>query len=535
MGASVHASLFASARSRRSHAALIDNAGLEVTYEAFESTVRKLATLLHDRGVGPGDRIAVYLPKALLACAAPYAASMLGAVFVPLNPVLKPRQVEHVLNDSGAVALITSAVRARNLQGVIDASETLQCIVMAGEQGDFEGGRATVVDWPQAHTRTAERMSPHDPEPGSLAALLYTSGSTGLPKGVMVTHGNLAAGCRSVSNYLEMTSRDRVLAVLPFSFDYGLNQLLCAVHVGATCVLHDFSFARELLNALRRHRITGLAGVPALWAQMADAARSDDSIATLRYFTNSGGALPSRVLADVRALFPKAAPYLMYGLTEAFRSTFLSPELVDLKPGSIGQAVPEAEILVLDESGAEVGVGVEGELVHCGPLVTAGYWRAPRATAERFRPVPGRKRTDGSAEIGVWSGDIVKRDNDGDLYFVGRRDGLLKTSGYRVSPDEIEEVVHRAPGVATACVFGIPDATLGRRLLLAVVAAGEESLEHERLMQFCRRELPAYMVPAEILELSELPLNANGKPDRASLAADYAAHGRATGAREAAS
>ena len=272
-----------------------------------------------------------------------------------------------------------------------------------------------------------------------MAAILYTSGSTGRPKGVIISHRNIVDGARSVSSYLELRPDDRLLAVLPFSFDYGLNQLTSAILVGATCVLFDYLLPRDVLRALERHAITGLAAVPPLWAQLAPLEWPAAAKDTLRT-SNSGGAMPDGVLARLRSQLPNTRPFLMYGLTEAFRSTFLPPEKIDERRGSMGKAIPNAEVMVVRPDGSPAATNEPGELVHRGALVALGYWNDPERTATRFKPAPGRPGGIPNAELAVWSGDTVRMDEDGYLYFVGRNDGMIKTSGYRVSPEAARAV-----------------------------------------------------------------------------------------------
>ena len=507
--------------------AIVTTDGESVSYAAFAGMVERLANSFAGLGVRPGDRVGIYLPKHLLACVLPYAAAACGAVFVPINAAMKSAQVAHVLRDAGVVMLLTSPQRLLGLREVVAAAPGLRSVLLTEPAADIPDIPQCVHWWqalPEAvggDVCIADGASHEAPE--QLAALLYTSGSTGMSKGVMVTHRNLIVGCESVCEYLRLSADDVLLAALPFSFDYGFNQLVSALSVGATCVLHDFYLPQDLIAAIERHQVTGLAGVPTLWTQIAKAWGTRAPNRRLRYFTNSGGALRQRVLDDLQRVFPAAAPYLMYGLTEAFRSTYLPPELVSLRKGSIGKAIPGAEILVIKDDLTPAGHGESGELVHCGELVTLGYWNAPEATAQRFRPVPGRVAADGSPEIGVWSGDIVSLDADGFLYFVGRRDGLIKTSGYRVSPDEVEEVVSRMSGVVECCAFGVPDDVLGEKIMLAVVADVQGPVTGAALSRWCAENLPNYMLPSEIMLCDFIPRNMNGKLDRVALLADNAA------------
>jgi acyl-CoA ligase (AMP-forming) (exosortase A-associated) len=345
--------------------------------------------------------------------------------------------------------------------------------------------------------------------------LLYTSGSTGRPKGVMLSHANMWLGAVAVADYLRLEREDRVLAVLPLSFDYGQNQLLSAWAAGASVVPLDYLAARDVIRAVERHRISTLAGVPPLWVQLIEAPWPAEAALSLRRLTNSGGKLPPSVIRRMRELFPAADIYSMYGLTEAFRSTYLEPALLDDHPDSMGSAIPFAEIMIVDAGG---GDAAEGELVHAGPLVAKGYWQDPARTAERFKPAPASSIYGGMA---VWSGDRVRRDEEGLLYFVGREDGMIKTSGNRVSPTEVEEAALASGLVAEAVALGYPDARLGEGI--ALVVRPDRRGEEEALRAFLKRQLPNFMQPGPILWRDELPRSPNGKLDRVALKAELTA------------
>jgi acyl-CoA synthetase (AMP-forming)/AMP-acid ligase II len=280
----------------------------------------------------------------------------------------------------------------------------------------------------------------------------------------------------------------------------------------------NYLLPRDVVAMAARERVTGIAGVPPLWTQLAELEWPEEAVATVRYFTNTGGHMPRTTLAKLRAALPNAAPYLMYGLTEAFRSTYLPPAEVDNRPDSIGKAIPNAEILVVRENGEICAPGEPGELVHRGALVALGYWNDPERTAERFKPAPGQDPALPITELAVWSGDTVRSDGDGYLYFVGRRDDMIKTSGYRVSPTEVEEVVYGSGAVGEAVAIGIPHAALGQAVVIAATPPEGTSVDAEAILATCRRELPAFMVPQEIVELPSLPRNPNGKIDRKLLA-----------------
>ncbi len=452
-----------------------------------------------------------------------FAAAAAGGVFVPVNPLLKPRQVGYILRDCEVQLLVTSSLRARALADELPACPALAQVIAVDIAQDEPG----LAAWPEVAGGTSEpdtRPADHDPkhEPGALAAILYTSGSTGMPKGVMLSHRNLVLGGQSVSTYLGNTCDDRILAALPLSFDAGLSQLTTAFHVGACVVLMNYLFPKDVVRLCAAEGITGMTAVPPLWIQIAQLDWPAEAAQALRYFANTGGHMPRAALDRLRAIFPQAKPYLMYGLTEAFRSTYLDPAEVERRPNSIGKAIPNVEILVLRPDGKPVDADEVGELVHCGPLVALGYWNDAERTAQRFRPVPGRFNPDGSPEIAVWSGDRVTRDAEGFLYFVGRGDDMIKTSGYRVSPTELEESVYASGLVGEVVALGQAHPVLGQAIVLVVTAPASGRLDLEALNQHCRAELPSYMVPQRILERASLPRNPNGKIDRKLLAAEVA-------------
>jgi acyl-CoA synthetase (AMP-forming)/AMP-acid ligase II len=328
---------------------------------------------------------------------------------------------------------------------------------------------------------------------------------------VVVSHENLCAGARIVSGYLGLRPGDRILSVLPFSFDYGLNQLLTSIRVGACLVLQRSLRAVDIVQTLERAAITVLAGVPTLWLQLLDPMSGFERTAlpALRIITNTGGVFPVEAVRRYRQRLPDCQIFLMYGLTEAFRSTFLPPAQIDVRPSSMGKAIPECEMLVVDDSGAVVAPGQPGELVHRGPTVSLGYWRDPDATAHKFRPDP----LDASATRPVvYSGDIVQKDEEGYLYFVGRRDQMIKAYGYRISPNEVESLIFQSGSVREVVVVGVADELAGQRTVAYCIPG--EGFSPDTLMAFCRREMPSYMVPREIIVCADFPRTGSGKVDR---------------------
>jgi acyl-CoA ligase (AMP-forming) (exosortase A-associated) len=471
---------------------LLTREGL-LDYAGLEAATGALAAALRVKGLPPGARVASWLPKGRMTSVLPLACARAGLIHVPINPLLKRAQLAHILADSGASLLVSGTARLATL-GVGD----LPCAAVAEDEG-------------AAMLAGTERLPPSSADPDDLAALLYTSGSTGRPKGVMLSHANLWLGAVSVAHYLGMRTEDRVLGVLPLAFDYGQSQLLSAWAAGASVVPIEYLAAKDVIRAVEQHGITTLAGVPPLWVQLIEAAWPPRTALSLRRLTNSGGRLPVSMIRRMRELFPAAEIHSMYGLTEAFRSTSLDPALLDDHPHSIGTAIPFADVMAADAEGRIVPPGVEGELVHAGPLVAKGYWNDPERSAEGFRPAPQGSLQGGTA---VWSGDRVRQDENGLFYFAGRADDLIKTSGNRVSPTEVEEAALASGAAAEAVALGYPDARQGEAIALVVRGArgGEESLRAH-----LKRELPNFMQPSAILWRDELPRSPNGKIDRAAL------------------
>jgi acyl-CoA ligase (AMP-forming) (exosortase A-associated) len=490
-------------------------------YAALATAIESFARALVGLDVARQERVAIFLPKQFETVIAMFGAARAGCVFVPVNPLLKPPQVEHILRDCDVRVLVTSPERLLALGAMPANCPELRHVVVTGAVADGTSRPVPApVPWESLLAAAGPRL-PHRVIDLDMAAILYTSGSTGRPKGVVLSHRNMVTGAESVAQYLENRSDDRLLAVLPFSFDYGFSQLSTAFVVGASVVLMDYLFPRDIVMRMSREAVTGLAGVPPLWSQLADLEWPAEATRHLRYFTNSGGSMPRAVLQKLRRAMPAAKPYLMYGLTEAFRSTYLPVADIDRKPGSIGKAIPNAEILVVRPDGTECAAEEPGELVHRGSLVAMGYWNDPGKTAERFRPAPGLPAGIMIPEMAVWSGDTVRRDAEGYLYFVGRRDEMIKTSGYRVSPSEIEEVAFATGLVGDAAAIGVPHPELGQSIVLVVTPSPGRQATDGPLLEACRRELPAYMVPARIEWRDALPRNANGKYDRVLLAREH--------------
>jgi acyl-CoA ligase (AMP-forming) (exosortase A-associated) len=494
--------------------------GRQLDYATLAAEVESFGRALTGLQIAKLERVAIYLPKQPENVIAMFGAARAGCVFVPVNSLLKPAQVGHILQDCNCRVLITSADRANGLASTLAECKDLRHLILVD-------ATSTVSPLPQIEQYSwnvlatmNKHAAAHRVIDSDMVSIFYTSGSTGKPKGVVLSHRNMVTGAHSVAQYLENTATDRLLAVLPLSFDYGFSQLSTAFHVGAAVVLMDYLLPRDVISQVTRERITGLAGVPPLWSQLADLEWPAEARDSLRYITNSGGAMPQATLRKLRASLPKTKPYLMYGLTEAFRSTFLDPSQLDRRPESMGKAIPNAEILVVRPDGTPCAPNEPGELVHRGGLVSLGYWNDVPKTQERFKRVPNQNPALVMQEMAVWSGDTVRMDEDGFLYFVGRRDEMIKTSGYRVSPTEIEEVVFASGLVADAAAVGVTHPTLGQAIVIVAAALPGVQPDSTTLLNACRKQLPLFMVPHQIQWRESLPRNPNGKYDRTKLAAE---------------
>ena len=493
--------------------------------EELLAKVDQLASELQAQGIVPGIRVAIYLPKCPFTVISLLACAKLSLTVVPINPLLKATQCIQLMDDCQASVFISLETRIAPLLTSLKTS-TVSTIVSINHIEDLDPNNI----YHSANTAHACSAKEINPTHFGAAAILYTSGSTGNPKGVVLSHDNIILGAKSVAQYLQLTNNDTLLALLPLSFDYGLNQLTSALFVGAHVVLQDFLLANDTVNTIAQYKVTGLAGVPPLWHKLAAAKWTDDAIQGLRYFTNSGGALPTPLLDKLRHLLPNAQPYLMYGLTEAFRSTYLSPSDIDNYPTSIGKAIPNAEVFIINAQGVPTKPFEHGELVHCGPLVSLGYWGSVSDNDSRFKQPPNESKLPSFTGNAVWSGDTVFCDNENYIYFVGRQDDMIKTSGYRVSTDEIEAPAYRITGILEAVAVGVEHALIGQEIILCVTIdkthdtdlySDLKSRNDENAAQAIKtqlaKELPTYMIPATVLIVDNLPRNPNGKFDRKNI------------------
>lgn len=481
--------LWETAASRPSHAAIAER-DASVSYAELRDRASAIASEVRRRGVQAGDRVGILLERGPDAAAAFYGIVAANGVAVVINETLRPRQIEHILQHSAARLLLTSPDLLARQPRPLSADAAVVLMHAIPSQPGFAPLRRVGSD---------------------VAKIIYTSGSTGQPKGVTLSHANLWAGARAVATYVGITELDRIASLLPFSFDYGFNQLLCAISSGATLFVERSPIPQQIVSTLREREITVLPAVPPLWLQLLAVDGFHAPLPKLRAMTNTGGRLPVDAVRTLRRIHPHAHVYLMYGLTEAFRSTFLPPAETDRHPDSIGDGIPGAEIMVLRDDLTACGPGEIGELVHRGPTVALGYWNDPEATARVFRPNPLRPEGTPNSERVVFSGDLVKRDAEGWLYYVARRDRLIKTMGFRVSPDEVAEALYASGEIIEGMIDTEPDPERGERIVAYVVLKPGGAVE--RLEEFCRTELPRYMQPSRFEIRTELPRTTSGKHD----------------------
>jgi amino acid adenylation domain-containing protein len=462
-----------------------------IDYEQLRARAAGFAAALAARGARPGDRVAIFLERGADAIAAMFGAYAVGAVAVVVNERFRPRQIEHIVQHAGAAVIVTSRAMLDRLHRDIEAPAPLLDVAEAPPAADLEPVR---------------RISP------DAAQIIYTSGSTGLPKGVVFSNDALRAGIAAVVSYLGLEASDRVATLLPFSSVYGLNQVLTTVAVGASVVIERSALPRDVVAQLAAQGATVLAAVPPLWNQLLGVPDfQQGALRGLRIAQNAGGHLPTELVQRVRAALPHTRLFLQYGMTETFRGTFLPPEELDRRPGSMGCAMPDTEILLLDEDGRPVPDGEIGEIVHRGPTIGLGYWNDPEATSRTFLPNPLRPDGIPAGERVVFSGDMARRDAEGFLFYVGRRDRVIKTMGFRVGPDEIADVLYASGQVHEAVIVAVPDPKRGQRIVAHVVLATSGSLDH--LVRYCRSELPEHAQPTEYVERSEIPRLPSGKYD----------------------
>jgi amino acid adenylation domain-containing protein len=475
-----------------------------LTFRQLHAEAAAAAQALASLGVLPGDRVGICMQKTLDQVVAILGVLWANAILVPIHPVHRADQIGHVVDNCDMKLLITDAARIEELR---DAAHGR--ILIGRGPAEQEIASLEELRWEYQGSEPFFRGQEDD-----TAAIIYSSGSTGRPKGIVISHRNLADGARIVASYLGTKPTDRIAGVLTLNFDHGLNQLWQTLYVGASLYLHDLIFPRDLFRMLAAQRITALPVMPVIISRMFDprlpGPEEDLDFLALRYLSTTGGTVTARMLDQLQRTFPGADIVLMYGLTEAFRSSWLPPDQLAARPTSIGKAIPEVELYVLDEEGRESPAGVPGQLVHRGGCIAKGYWNAPERTAERFRQIDRFPN-----ETVVFSGDLVRRDEEGYLYFLGRMDSMIKTHGFRVSPTEIEECARRFERLVDAVAFGIDNPEIGQDIAVVYTTPDCAPLASDALTDHFRVGMPHHMVPRWFVHLEAFPATGSGgKVDR---------------------
>ena len=484
---------------------------LRHSYADVDLRAHALASALARQGVRRGDRVALFLDNGIEFVAGVVAILRIGAVFMPINPLTKSDKLAYMLGDARASALLTSDVLAPAWSASLEKVASLRTVFVAGALPGPADAR--VSGWPVAGAAPGLAVADPGTIDQDLAGIIYTSGSTGLPKGVMLTHLNMVSAARSVSTYLGLHENDVILCALPLAFDYGLYQMLMAFRVGATLVLErSFSFPVQVLDAMARERVTVFPGVPTMFSMlMALSNLAQFDLASLRLITNTAAALSEAHIRQLRGLFPQATLFSMYGLTECKRVTYLPPEQLDLRPTSVGRGMPNEELWLVDDEGHRLPFGATGELVIRGSNVMRGYWEKPEETAKRLRPGPI------AGEMLLYSGDLFRTDSEGWLYFVSRRDDIIKSRGEKVSPREVENVLHSIEGVYEVAVVGVADEVLGQAVKAYVTLKPGVQLTEREVIRHCLARLESFMAPKFVEFVDELPKTDTGKIKKTGL------------------
>jgi len=483
--------------------------GQRLTYAEVEAQANRLANALLAQGLQRGDRVVLFLPNCLELAIAIFAVLNAGGVFVPLNPSTKSDKCAYILNNCQARVLVTSGRQADLAQQLTQEVPSLTTIILTSPTPETSTGN--VLNYTAIQGDYLAHRPPKVNIDLDLACLIYTSGSTGDPKGVMSDHSNVVFAASSIIEYLGNVESDSVIGLLPLSFDYGLYQLLMVFKFGGTLVLEKgFTYPAAILKRMEQERVTGFPGVPTIYAMLLKMDLSAYDLSSLRYLTNTAAALPPSHILQIRAKFPWATLFSMYGLTETKRTLYLPPDQLDKRPDSVGIAIPGTEVWIEDEQGKRLGSGQVGELVVRGRHVMRGYWGNPEASAARFRPglIPGERL--------CYTGDLFRMDEEGFLYFVSRQDDMIKSRGEKVAPKEVENVLYGLSGVREAAVIGVTDPVLGQVVKAFVVQEGDE-LTPAHILRHCRVHLEDFMVPKLVEFCVQLPKTSSGKIKKTDL------------------
>ena len=487
--------------------------GVEYNYQTLNDYAKRFAYFLVGEGIKKGDRIAIYLNNSWQSVVSIYGISLAGAVFLIINPGTKAGKINYILNDCGAKMIVTESRLSGELSLALVGLKCIERVIISGKSQTELGDNIVFNHFEEVIKQSDKSTSLPRVIPNDLAALIYTSGSTGFPKGVMMTHQSMVFTSWSLIEYLRLSEEERIMLVLPLAFDYGLYQLFMAVTIGGTLIIENsFNFPPEIFRQIELLKPTVFPGVPSIYAMMITMhKRSGITFSSIKKITNTAAALPTEFIDDLKKIFPNSLIFKMYGLTECKRVSYLEPELVDIKVGSVGKAIPGTEVFLLSPEGNPVAPGESGILHVRGPHVMAGYWNNEELSNQMLKPglIPGERI--------LCAQDLFKMDEDGFLYFLGRNDDIIKTRGEKVSPIEVENVIYKIEGVKEAAVLGVPDVVLGESIVAFVSTHNEEIFNEKEIRRECLSKLESFMVPQQILLVKEMPKSSNGKIDKAEL------------------
>jgi acyl-CoA synthetase (AMP-forming)/AMP-acid ligase II len=490
--------------------------GCDFTYSYLKNCAENLAFYLANAGIKKGDRIAIYQNNSWQCMVSIYGITYAGGVFLVINPQTKANKLNYILKDSGSKIVITESILANELSTALEDLPELTEVIVSGENKHALDNTNHIgfddVILNKVSGVVLPRIIPND-----LAALIYTSGSTGFPKGVMMTHQSMVFTSWSLIEYLRLTEDEKIMLVLPLAFDYGLYQLIMSVTIGGTLIIeHSFNFPPTIFRQIEQLKPTVFPGVPSIYAMMiATHKKTGITFNSIKKITNTAAALPEEFVNDLKLIFPNALIFKMYGLTECKRVCYLEPELNDLKPNSVGKAIPGTEVFLLTPEGNPVAKGEAGILHVRGPHVMAGYWNNEELSKEMLKPgfIPGERI--------LCAHDLFRMDDEGFLYFLGRNDDIIKTRGEKVSPIEVENTIYKMEGVKEVAVFGTPDVILGESIIAFVTTYDHVTLDEKTIQRECMANLEPFMVPQKIILIPEMPKSANGKIDKKELKKNY--------------
>ena len=491
--------------------------GREFSYSEFNRHSTNLASHLIHTGIKKGDRVAIYMNNSWQSAVSIYGITLAGGVFLVINPQTKANKLNYILKDSGAKIILTESQFTNELSQAMDGLDELQQIIVSGEINSEIDKLSEWFDFEKATEETKSGVSFPRIIPNDLAALIYTSGSTGFPKGVMMTHQAMVFTSWSLIEYLRLTEEEKIMLVLPLAFDYGLYQLIMSVTIGGTLILEQsFNFPPAIFRQIDSLKPTVFPGVPSIYAMMiATHKKTGITFDSIQKITNTAAALPEEFITDLRVIFPNALIFKMYGLTECKRVSYLEPELADIKPHSVGKAIPGTDVFLLSPEGNPVAPNEPGILHVRGPHVMAGYWNNEELSKEMLKQgrIPGERI--------LCAHDLFKMDEDGFLYFLGRNDDIIKTRGEKVSPIEVENAIYKNEGIKEVAVIGIPDVILGESIIAFVTKYDHVEITEKDIQRVCMANLEPFMVPQKVIILSEMPKSNNGKIDRKELKSNY--------------